>query len=57
MVKSEKRKIQEAVAKKEAIKKLVADRDINKINELLSKNKINYLNYFNYLIWNNCFFY
>lgn len=43
MVKSEKRKIQKAVAMSNAIKKLVADRDINKINELLSKNKINYL--------------
>lgn len=43
MVKSEKRKIQEAVAMSNAIKKLVADRDINKINELLSKNEINNL--------------
>lgn len=41
MGKSEKRKIQEAVESKNAIKKLVADRDIGKINEFLRKYEIN----------------
>ena len=37
----EKRKIQEAAATATAIEKLVANRDRNKINELLSRNEIN----------------